>query len=589
MKSTILFIGIPALAFFAAIAVADVPQMINYQGRLTDPGGAALDTTVSMEFTIYDDSTGGVPQWTEVHSAVSVTGGLFDVILGAITPMDDNVFSNSNRWLGITVGVDPEITPRTKLITVPYTFRVSTVDRATGGLIIGDVSILSDERAPGDLSVSGKATIGPGQTNTGSNSFVAGMSNSATGPYNTVTGVNNTTSGNNAAVGGGSGNIAAGSNNTIGGGADNSTSGSSATIGGGWDNEASNTDAVIAGGARNSATGHQSAILGGESNLATGSNASIGGGGENTAAGSSSTIGGGSGNSASNEGATVGGGILNSASGTYGATVSGGSNNGANEWGATVGGGDYNIASGIDATVGGGHGNEAQGAFSVVCGGGGANTSDGNVAGGESSAVGGGRNNSAEGNYSVIVGGAANTVTASATASMAFGDGVYINDGLRVIFFDGITSGRLGLNRDHFDGGISHPIHVGTDGTNGNGAHLTAGGVWTDASSRQKKEAFQPLAGEALLNKVASIPVESWQYRGTDERHIGPVAEDFVAAFDVGTINDDGTRNNQYLSQSDVAGVALAGVKELITKNQELEAEIAELKALVRQLLDRNK
>jgi hypothetical protein len=91
-----------------------------------------------------------------------------------------------------------------------------------------------------------------------------------------------------------------------------------------------------------------------------------------------------------------------------------------------------------------------------------------------------------------------------------------------------------------------------------------------------------------LLDKISAMPVQAWCYRGSEERHIGPVAEDFVAAFDVGTIDEEGIRDNRYLSNSDIAGVALAGVKELISKNQDLEAEVAELKKLVRQLLEQN-
>jgi hypothetical protein len=158
-----------------------------------------------------------------------------------------------------------------------------------------------------------------------------------------------------------------------------------------------------------------------------------------------------------------------------------------------------------------------------------------------------------------------------------------------VIFFDGITSGRFGLNRDDIDGGISHPIHVGTDASNGNGAHLTAGGVWTNGSSRSFKENFHAIDSDELMTNIANMPIQSWNYKGSDERHIGPVAEDFVGAFDVGTVREDGSRDNKYISNGDVAGVALAGVKELHKRNQELEAEVAELKALVKQLLEQNK
>ena len=64
---------------------------------------------------------------------------------------------------------------------------------------------------------------------------------------------------------------------------------------------------------------------------------------------------------------------------------------------------------------------------------------------------------------------------------------------------------------------------------------------------------------------------------------ICPVAEDFVGAFNVGAVREDGTRDNQYLSPMDVAGVSLLGIKELIKENQDLRETIEELR---RQLED---
>jgi len=72
--------------------------------------------------------------------------------------------------------------------------------------------------------------------------------------------------------------------------------------------------------------------------------------------------------------------------------------------------------------------------------------------------------------------------------------------------------------------------------------------------------------------------INSWNFRESDEKHIGPIAEEFVAEFDVGSVREDGTRENQYLSAGDVAGVALLGVQELIAENQELRKTIEELK-----------
>ena len=156
---------------------------------------------------------------------------------------------------------------------------------------------------------------------------------------------------------------------------------------------------------------------------------------------------------------------------------------------------------------------------------------------------------------------------------MIFGDGVYVNNSYRVVFFDDSKSGRLGINRDDRDGGISYPIHVGTNTGNGNGAYLTAGGVWTDASSREFKENLRMLDGNEILSKLQSLDIYRWQYKDTDEEHIGPVAEDFYSAFATGT-------DNKYLSTSDVSGVALRAIQELITlsKAQEKKIELLEKK-----------
>jgi hypothetical protein len=133
--------------------------------------------------------------------------------------------------------------------------------------------------------------------------------------------------------------------------------------------------------------------------------------------------------------------------------------------------------------------------------------------------------------------------------------------------------------------GVLYPIHVGTDATNGNGAYLSEGGVWTNGSSRAFKENFQTLDSGRLLSKISGLKVDSWNFKDSDEKHIGPVAEDFVAAFDVGIIREsDGQRDNQYLAANDVAGVALAGVKELIQENRELRDLIGQLERRITEL-----
>jgi hypothetical protein len=163
---------------------------------------------------------------------------------------------------------------------------------------------------------------------------------------------------------------------------------------------------------------------------------------------------------------------------------------------------------------------------------------------------------------------------------MAFGQGVYVTPPYRVYLFNSTNDGRLGLNRDSNDGGAAYPIHVGTITSNGNGAHLTNGGTWTNGSSRTFKENFQSLGANELMDKISRLELTSWNYKDSDEKHIGPMAEDFVAAFDVGTIREsDSSREDHYLAAGDVAGVALAGVQALLDRIEELEARIVELEA----------
>jgi len=114
------------------IAIA-VPRTLNYQGKLTDPGGVAINADLDMTFRIYSTETGGSALWSETHSGafqVEVIKGLFDVELGSITPI--NLDFSVDYWLELVV--DGELlTPREKLSTVSYAFRAAIADSVAGG------------------------------------------------------------------------------------------------------------------------------------------------------------------------------------------------------------------------------------------------------------------------------------------------------------------------------------------------------------------------------------------------------------------------------------------------------------------------
>jgi hypothetical protein len=431
------------------------------------------------------------------------------------------------------------------------------------------------------------ATVGGGVSNTASNynaTIGGGYFNTASGNYATVGGgVGNTASGGYATVGGGGFNIASGSDGatigggasntasgiyaTVGGGVSNTASGNRATVGGGYYNAASDSNATVGGGRADSAKAIYSGVASGYSNLAgdapEDTGAFVGGGYNNTVTGKYSTISGGKNNTAGGDNVTIGGGTGNAAGGG----------------GATVGGGINNTANGGMATVGGGYGNTAGGAYAAVCGG------YNNRVDASYSLVAGGDRNSTSGSYSAIIGGQLDTIV-SASYSLAFGNSVYISSSNRAAFFDGANYGYLGINRDDHNGGISYPIHVGTNTSNGNGAYLSPGGIWSPGISRAFIENPRLQSGTELLNKISSLSIASWNYKNSSEKHISPNAEEFVGAFDVGVIREsDGKRDNQYLAASDVAGVALAGVQELMKiieaqnkKIEELQSQISELK-----------
>jgi len=111
-------------------AYAEVPKMINYQGKITTPQGALVSDTVSMTFCIYTDATGGSQLWCETQDSVKVEFGVFSVLLGSMIPIPDSVFNGNTRYLGLKVGNDSEMTPRKTIVSVAYAYHSGTADTA---------------------------------------------------------------------------------------------------------------------------------------------------------------------------------------------------------------------------------------------------------------------------------------------------------------------------------------------------------------------------------------------------------------------------------------------------------------------------
>jgi len=234
------------------------------------------------------------------------------------------------------------------------------------------------------------------------------------------------------------------------------------------------------------------------------------------------------------------------------AFVGGGENNTASAVGSTVSGGLDNTAGDNTvvarySTVGGGKSNTAGGYHSTV-GGGGSNTASGSWA-----TVGGGFNNSASGGGATVGGGQSNT--ASGANSFAAGRYANASHGNSFVWGDSGGGSSIGINtfNVHASGGI----------------YLN--GVEAHSSDRNKKKDFSFVSAREILDKVIELPIQTWRFKTEEDSisHIGPMAQDFMAAFGYGL-------DERYLSTLDMDGVTLAAVQGLYELHREKDAKLEE-------------
>lgn len=255
----ILFVISTMLVLPSMDALAQAPDSVSFQGALSDSLGTPVDSSgVMMTFKLYK---GGVEIWSETQS-VDVEDGVFNVLLGATTPLDTVTFNRAID-LGVTlVGEGEEMTPQIPLAAAAYA-----------------------KALPGMYTAYSEVT---GLNSYKSYNVIGGASNNGLEPGESITG---------ATISGGGGlwdpacceefavpNIVESPFGTIGGGYGNRVTGAQGTISGGDFNTAT-SGAAVGGGSDNAATGTLSAIGGGILNRATGDGATVPGGSENHARG----------------------------------------------------------------------------------------------------------------------------------------------------------------------------------------------------------------------------------------------------------------------------------------------------------------
>ncbi len=465
MKKLLFLLGL----FAALTASAQVPQIINYQGRIT-VGGTNYDATGSFKFALVNtagtanywanDGTGSGQPATGV--SLTVSKGLYAVLLGdttvsgMTTAIGSTVFANSDVrlrvWFSDGSGYQ-QLAPDQRIAAVGYALVAATVS---------DGAITSAKLASGAVTASALASGSVGATQIASGAVGAiQLATGAVGATQLASGAVTSAKLGSAAVGATALDLANLSTSLWKAGGNAGTTAGTHFLGT-TDNVAlelkvnnlrafrvepnsSNAPNILLGAAQNSvASGVVGAVISGGgagsysgsavTNLVQSDFGSIGGGGANgiktgslgarigggylnlVTNGTYATIGGGYANAASTNSATVGGGFYNVASG-FESTVSGGQANIASGSVSFVGGGVTNLASGFESAVVGGELNDATGAVSFVGGG------YFNAASFYGATVGGGYANGAAGTNAVVAGGESNL----ASNSVATVSGGYFN------------------------------------------------------------------------------------------------------------------------------------------------------------------
>jgi len=542
-------------------------------GEAATVGGGHQNTSSGPEASVGGGSgnkAGGGFSTVAGGRANDIRSGAHSAMIGG---GEENTIQDAAAYATIAGGNNNSIGEEAEWATIGGGLNNSILFRSTRATIAGGSENDIGAFAPG-------AFVGGGYLNSiafrTTNAFLGG------GEQNRIE-----ASAHHAAIVGGSFNTNCGTYSTIGGGSGNAIGSDSSfsTIAGGeghriareaWNNtisggefnliETQADDATISGGVQNA--------IGDSADAAT-----IGGGDRNRIGSSAdfATVGGGYSNMSSNQFDTVGGGALNTSSGQY-ATVGGGQNNSSSGWAATVGGGDWNESSGYHTTVAGGDENTSSG-YDATVGGGSGNRSSGPMA-----TVGGGSYNWSSSWASTVPGGYQNM--AGGLCSFAAGRRAKaVHDGA-FVWGDSTDADVTSTNTNSWTVRASGGVTFYTDTNLSSGAVLSAGsGSWSSLSDRAAKDGVQPLDGRAVLEQLARLPLSTWRYRAQAPgvRHVGPMAQDFHAAFGVG-------EDERHISSVDADGVALAAIQGLNekvesgkrkaeTRIEQLEKENVELKA----------
>jgi hypothetical protein len=608
------------LLSLSSASAGPIGAAFTYQGKLAESGLPA-NGSYDLKLTLFDAAgAGNAVSGPITNRAVTVSDCLFTTTLD----FGDDVFSGELRWLEIGVrtngsGPFSTLSPRQLITPTPYALFAPSAGVATSATtatatpwagLTGLPAGFSDGLDNDTTYMAGTGLSLGGTTFSLNTSYTDGRYWKLGGNSGTTPGTHFLGTADNQPldlkVNGERGlRLELGSSNSV-------------HVIGGWSGNTVSPDVVGA-----TIAGGGAGLYGGIDfvNQAEADFASIGGGGNNVIQSGAAA-------------ATIGGGVAGLVeTGARRATIAGGGGNIVRSTArySTICGGQQNQVdtNALFATISGGYINVVNtNAQSATIGGGMLNQIDDN---GQYATIPGGYLNRAT-NYAFAAG---NRARASHTGAFVWADsqnasfgstapnqfsirasgGVRLSDDTPELSFGSTTRQMLNLYSTTYGLGIqsgtlyqrantrfswfrggTHSDTQNDPGTNGTvlmtltSGGLTVNGTFVSASDRNAKEQFEPVNPGEILDKVMAMPLARWSYKADEgrSRHLGPMAQDFHAAFSLGA-------DDKHIATVDADGVAFAAIQGLNQKVegssqrsevriQKLEAENEELRQRLEQL-----
>ena len=147
MSRIFYFMCILTIVFMVSANAFGVPIRLSHQGRVVSPEMEPVTGVETIQFSIYNQQLGGDALWAEILE-VAFDDGFYSLELGMMAPISDEIFDEDLLYLGIAIGGEDELMPRTRLTSVPFALRAGGVEghvNAIEGLWIDGQQVVNED------------------------------------------------------------------------------------------------------------------------------------------------------------------------------------------------------------------------------------------------------------------------------------------------------------------------------------------------------------------------------------------------------------------------------------------------------------